>query len=144
MARNHSLEALQMANAQRARATRDMLFSKKKREATHEIETTDEHGNPIKVEMLLRSIGMDEYDRLVTANPPTAAQKKDGNTYNLATFAPALLARTLVDPELSEDDAKSLWVSEDWNRGELFSLFQKAVMVCNSGVDLGPTDGDSE
>lgn len=142
--RDTYLEALQMANVQRTRATRDMLFSKRKREATHAIETVDENGDAVVVEMLLRSISLKEYDTLVTANPPTSAQKKEGATYNLDTFAPQLISRVVVDPALTEDDAKALWRSEDWNRGELFSLFSKCAEVCNSGVDLGPTAADSE
>lgn len=133
-----------MANAQRSRATLDMLMKKKPREATHEIETTDDTGETVVVEMLLRSIGMDEYDKLITANPPTAAQKKDGSSYNQNTFAPALIARVVVDPELTDDDAKNLWTSTDWNRGELFSLFRKCIEVCNSGIDIFPTESGSE
>lgn len=133
-----------MANVQRARATLDMLFKKKPKEATHEIEITDDGGVVQVVEMLLRSIGMEEYDKLLTAHPPTSAQKKDGNNYNQDTFAPALISRVVVDPQFSEDDARALWTSPDWNRGELFTLFRKCIEVCNSGVDLFPTGSGSE
>lgn len=133
-----------MANAQRARASLDMLFKKKPREATHDVEVTVDDGTTQVVEMLLRSIGMDEYDKLLTAHPPTQAQKKDGANYNQDTFAPELISRVVVDPEISVEDAKTLWKSPDWNRGELFQLFSKCIQVCNSGVDIFPTSEDSE
>jgi hypothetical protein len=125
------------------RATKDLLFTKKRREDTYEFEMTGDDGTTEKVEMLLRSISRDRYDHLVTVNPPTPAQRKEGATYNLDRFAPALISETLAEPQLDYEEAKALWNSEDWNRGELFSLFRKAVEVCNSGVSLDPTDSES-
>lgn len=133
-----------MANEQRERATLDMLFQKRKREKNFEFEMTNDDGDTAVVSMLLRAIGRKEYDSLITAFPPTQAQKKDGASYDLDRFAPALLARVVVDPALDIDSAKSLWQSEDWNRGELFDLFRNAVEVCNVGTDLDPTEAGSE
>jgi hypothetical protein len=79
-----------------------------------------------------RSLGAQEYDKLVDAHPPTTEQKIDGASFNVNTFAPALISKVCFEPELSYDDAKALWDSPDWNRGELMHLFGEAMNLCNS------------
>lgn len=144
--RSHYLEALKMADIQRKRATLDRLKTKKAREKTVVLELPiedDTDGAVEKVELLFRSIGSAEYDKLVTQFPPTPAQKKEGAVYNLDRFAPALLAAVVADPQMSVEDATELWTSEAWNRGELFSLFREAVDICISGVPVDPTESAS-
>jgi hypothetical protein len=138
------LEALQVADAQRKRATLDRLRSKKAREKTVEVELPLDDGATEKVELLFRSIGSHDYDKLVTKYPPTAEQKKSGASYNLDRFGPALLAAVCVDPQMTEDEALELWNSGDWNRGELYNLFREAVDICVSGISMDPTESDSE
>lgn len=134
------LEALQVADAQRKRASLARLQSKKAREKTVEIELPAETGEGTeKVELLFRSIGATEYDRLVTKFPPTSAQKKEGAAYNIDLFAPALLSAVLVDPAMTEEEARELWNSEQWNRGELIVLFREAIDICITGVSMDPT-----
>jgi hypothetical protein len=103
-----------------------------------------EDGGVEKAELLFRSIGSKEYDALVTRFPPTPSQKKEGATYNLDNFGPALLAAVCVDPQMSEEEAKELWQSEEWNRGELYNLFREAVDICVSGISMDPTGNASE
>jgi hypothetical protein len=115
--KNHHLEALKMADAQRKRASLARLQSKKAREKTVEIELPTETGDGTeKVELLFRSIGATEYDRLVTKFPPTSAQRKEGASYNIDLFAlPAGCHRRR--PQMTDEEARELWNSDAWNRG---------------------------
>lgn len=138
--KNPYLEGLKMADAQRKRASLTRLQSKKAREKTVSVELPTEDGESTElVELLFRSIGATEYDKLVTRFPATQAQKREGATYNIDKFAPALLAAVCIDPAMSEDEAEELWNSEAWNRGELMNLFREAVEICITGVALDPT-----
>jgi hypothetical protein len=141
MVRN-DLEALKVANAQRARATADMLLKKRRVEKKVPFVLQGDGGEKEEVELLFRSIGGTEYDNMVSKYPPTEKQKKDGVTYNLDKFAPALLAAVCTDPDIEIDTWKQIWASEDWNRGELMHLFINAVDVCTSGLTVDPTDSD--
>lgn len=124
------------------RATLAKLKSKAARQKIVEVEipTGDADGSVEKTELLFRSIGSKEYDSLVTSFPPNSQQRKDGAAYNIDKFAPALLARVIVDPEMTEEEAGELWNSPDWNRGELFNLFTEAVALCLTGVQVDPSE----
>lgn len=137
----NKLEALKMANAQRERATADLLMKKRRVERNVAVSLPGDDG-PVEVELLFRAIGNSEYDKLVTKFPPTAQQRKDGMTYDMDRFAPELLARVCVDPAMTVDDWKAIWNSDDWNRGELMSVYLSAVDVCTRGLDVNPTDSD--
>lgn len=140
MARN-DLEALKMANAQRERATADLLMKKRRVERSVAVSLPSDDG-PVEVELLFRAIGNSEYDQLVTKFPPNAQQKKDGLTYDMDRFAPELLSRVCVDPAMTLDDWKTIWSSDDWNRGELMNIYFAAVDVCTQGLSVNPTDSD--
>lgn len=88
---------------------------------------------------LFKAISAKEYDKLLNVCPPTVDQRANGAIYNINVFAPALLAKVVVEPELSEDEWAEFWVSPEWNRGELMSFFGEAVDLCNTGLSLGPT-----
>lgn len=134
-----NLEALQMANAQRERATSDLLLKKRRVERTVNVMLPGDDG-PVEVELLFRAIGASDYDRLVNKFPPNAQQKKDGMTYDLDRFAPALLSQVCVDPAMDIEDWKTIWNSDDWNRGELMNIYLGAVDVCTRGLDVNPTE----
>ena len=85
-----------------------------------------------KVTFKYRSLGAQEYDKLIDMYPPTTEQKVDGAAFNIDKFAPALISKVCVEPEMTFDEAKSLWDSPDWNRGELMHLFGEAMNICNS------------
>lgn len=88
---------------------------------------------------LLQSISAKEYDKLLTSCPPTVEQRANGALYNINAFAPALMSKVVHEPEMSEDEWAELWVSPDWNRGELMTFFGEATDLCNTGLSLGPT-----
>lgn len=140
MARNN-LEALKVANAQRERATADILLKKRRVERQVTVAVPGDDG-PVELELLFRAIGSSEYDRLVNKFPPTAQQKKDGLTYDMDRFAPELLSRVCVDPSMELEDWKTIWNSDDWNRGELMNVYLSAVDVCTRGLDVNPTESD--
>jgi hypothetical protein len=90
----------------------------------------------------LKAIGSKAYDELLSSHPPTAAQKREGVTYNIDTFAPALISACSVTPALSEEQAKQIWDSGDWSRGELTEFFLACVEVNSKGLDVPFTEAD--
>jgi hypothetical protein len=139
MVRNTTLEALKVADAQRKRASLDILTSKRQVEKEVTIVVPGEDG-PEEMTLLFRSIGSKEYDRLVTSCPPRADQKREGSSYDIDKFGPELISRVCVDPVMTVEDARAIWNSEHWNRGEVWSLFSSAVEVCTNGLEVGPTN----
>jgi hypothetical protein len=139
-------QALEAQSAQREaakssnRATFEMLAKKRHLEREVQIKIPDDDGGVSEVTMLFRSIGAREYDRLLTKHPPSSEQRAQGATYDINTFGPALISRVSLDPEMSEDDVRQIWNSNDWNRGEVMSLFSAAVELCNKGLDIPFTE----
>lgn len=116
------------------RATLEMLRDKKRREKEFFYLLNGEE-----VSFQYRAISAKEYDRLLTECPPNTEQRAAGSTYNINNFAPALLAKVIIEPEITEDQWEEIWRSPEWNRGELMTLFGEAVDLCNTGLQLGPT-----
>jgi hypothetical protein len=117
-------------------ATLDLLKNKRRAETRFSIYVTDTDGEQQEVELHFRAIGAQEYDKLVSKHPPKPEQRIEGAAFNIDTFAPALIARCAVEPEMSEKDAKEIWDSPDWSRGDLMVLFRNAVDLNNRGVDI--------
>ena len=102
------------------------------------------------IEFSFRSIGRRRYEEIFEECPPTTKQKqeaaKNGEEepqWNPETFPPAIIAASIVDPEMSEDDVYDMWESTDWNQAELTSLFL-AALTANAErkvVDLGKGSG---
>lgn len=132
-----------MANAQRERATKEKLLGKSRRTSNVDIDIETDDG-PERFELSFRAISMTEYDKMLSQFPPTTQQKKDGATYNIDKFAPAIISATLVDPAMTVEEVKELWDSEAWNRGELSFLFGQALNVCNTGLSVDPTESASD
>lgn len=101
------------------------------------------------VTIAIQAIGGANYDYLVEQHPASAdqvekakAKNESPPNYNLETFAPALIAASVVEPELSLEDAKQLW--QDWNTGERLTLFMACVDVNSRAqrvADLGNVTG---
>lgn len=117
-------------------ATFDSLIRKPKRVLEFSVTTQDEDGEPIALKMKFQAIGGKDYDKLIEAHPPTAAQKRQQASFNIDTFAPALIAACSLSPRLTVEQAEQLWVSEDWSGGEASTLYLNAQRVCNSGLDV--------
>jgi hypothetical protein len=129
-------EARQKQSDASKSATLDLLKNKKRAKETFTLFLLDEDGEKVEVEMTFQSIGAREYDKLVSKHPPKAEQRVDGATFDMDSFAPALIARCSVDPEISDKDAKEIWESPDWSRGDLMVLFSRAVQLNNRGIDI--------
>lgn len=74
-----------------------------------------------------RSIGRYNYDKLVGLHPPTKQQKKDGADFNADTFPPILVSASCIDPEISIEDAETIFSDPNWNGAELRKLFFGAL-----------------
>lgn len=118
------------------RATLEGLKKKRPKEKAVTVAVSTDDGNTEEVEVLFRAIGSHAYDELVAKYPPNKKQKDQGLTYDMDKFGPALIAACAVEPEMSEEDAKEIWESDAWNRGELMTLFMGAVQVCTQGLDI--------
>jgi hypothetical protein len=124
------------------RATFALLKNKPRSQREVVLRLPDEDGEIQEVSMLFRSIGSQDYDKLLTKNPPTTEQKADGGSYNVNTFGPDLLSHVCVEPEMSKKDWLEVWNSADWNRGEIMQLFLVAVELCNKGLDIPFSETD--
>jgi len=133
-------EARQKQSEADKKSTLDLLKSKRRREATFSVYITDEDGEPQEVKLTFQSIGLREYDKLVSKHPPTTEQRAEGATFNLDTFAPALISACSVEPAMTYKDALELWESPDWSRGDLMVLFSRAVDLNNRGMDIPFSD----
>jgi hypothetical protein len=119
------------------RATLAMLLEKK---AKRDEFTVPFGPNEEQVSFLFTAIGSAEYDALLTEHPPTAEQRLAQASFNIHTFAPALLARVCREPVIDVGNWTDLWKSPSWGRGELMSLFWRATNLCTREVDPRPID----
>jgi hypothetical protein len=117
-------------------ATFAALRAKPRRMMSFPVSTLDEDGNETALIVKYRAVPSKEYDDLQAAHPPTPEQKKQGHTYNVDTFAPALISACSFEPRMSYEQAREIYTSPDWSGGELGTLFIKALQVCNSGLDV--------
>jgi len=122
-------------------ATLEQLLGKKSRCETIPIEIYDGDG-PIKLGIKLKALPSEEYDDLITQHPPTDKDKKEGAQWNPDTFAPALMARTFVEPVLDLAGARKLWKAETWSSGELIDLFNSCVRINLKGLNVPLSAGD--
>jgi len=95
-----------------------------------------ENGDIDELTVKVRAIGQRAYDALLAEHPPTKKQKDGGDSYNIETFCPALISSSMVEPEITFDEATEIWGSEAWSRGELTELFFACVEVNNKGLDI--------
>jgi hypothetical protein len=117
------------------RATVDLLKSKKRATTEFTLFLSDDEGQH-EVTLMFQSIGAVAYDKLIAKHPPKPEQRVEGASYNMDTFAPALIAACSVEPELTVADANEIWNPDDWSRGDLMVLFMKAVDLNNRGIDI--------
>lgn len=117
-------------------ATFAQLRAKPRRTMTFPLSTQDENGDEIVMRMKYRALSPKEYDELIEAHPPTTEQKRNGATYNIDSFAPAIIAAVSAEPKLTLEQAKEIYTSPDWSGGELSSLYIRAMQVCNAGLDV--------
>lgn len=126
-------------------ATLEDLLGKQRRSKPVELTLPQPDGSVRKVSLLFRALSGEDYDDLVAKHPPTDKQRKDGmRGFNPDTFPPALVAASLVQPQLTVDQVKGLWGSSDWSDGERASLFGHALEVNQAGLEIPFTGPDSD
>lgn len=123
------------SRAKQSAASKRATFAKLSNKGRASREITVQVGDEELV-LVFKAISAKAYDKLLGDHPPTAQQKLQGNSFNLDTFGPAIIAAVCTDPDLTEDEAKAIWESEDWSRGEIMTLFNHAVEICNQGMDV--------
>lgn len=123
------------------RATLDMLRDKRPAEREVAVKLNPDDEEP--VTFLLRALPATAYDRLVTKHPPTTDQQADGNSFNVDTFAPALMAAVIIEPAAEDRFWRERWADPNWGRGEIASLYFACSELCNRGLDLAPFDSGS-
>lgn len=122
------------------RATLDLLKTKARSTMEFSLFINDADGEKIEVTLKYQSIGARDYDKLVAKHPPKNEQRAEGSSFNIDTFAPALIASCCIEPEMSREDAQAIWDSEDWSRGDLMVLFRNAIELNNRGIDIPFSD----
>lgn len=120
----------------RPRATLDQLKKKQRVSKSVNVAVTGDDGEPVEVSLTFRGIPAHEYDRLISRFPPKPKHKKQGYGYDPDEFGPHLIAATCIEPEMSVEDAKEIWASDNWNRGERMVLLMTAIEVCTVGLNV--------
>lgn len=128
---------LEAQNAQREGARRATFEAMKSKPRAEDDFTVLIGGEPMS--FLFRSIGGKSYDKLIDECPANMDQMARGEQYDEEKFAPELLARVCVEPEMAPKQWQEIWASPDWSRGERMNLFGRAVTVCLKGLEPGPT-----
>lgn len=119
--------------------SRARLFDQDVEAAEQRVEQAREAAADAVVTLTLQALPRPEYEQLLLAHPPTRQQAEEKQTYNVDTFAPALVAACVVDPDtgerpLSEQDVAELFA--EWNQGEVAGLWQRAVQVCTQARNV--------
>lgn len=111
-------------------------------DARKRVDTTKAALDEVTMEFVFEGIGRKAYEALINEHPPTEedhetlrkemgkeGDKKVKADFSFDTFAPALIAASLADPDLSAEQVGELF--EEWNNQELIELYQ-AAMSCNN------------
>lgn len=131
-----TVEARQKQSQESKRATLDQLVHKPRSTTEFSLFLSDGEGGTNEVTLKYQAIGMRAYDKLVSKHPPKPDQRAEGNSFDIDTFAPALIAACSVEPEISPAEAKAIWESDEWSRGDVMVLFRNAVELNNRGLDV--------
>lgn len=130
-------ELIEAKNAVRALGSDEN--KKRLEDAEERIETLRPARDEATVELRFRSIGRQAYENLILEHPPTEKNKREAKrlgipepTFNPDTFPPAIIAASLVEPEMSEESVEELFNSESYNRTELGLITHAALEVNNS------------
>lgn len=105
-----------------------LLLGKPKSRATFTL-YLGEGDDATEIEVTAEALSMKDYDKLLAKFPPSEEDKRKGMTYELDKFAPALISACLSEPEMSLAQAKQLWNSDNWSRGDIEGLFSKVLQI---------------
>ena len=105
MPTSDQVEARQQQSKNSKAATLDLMKGKSRAKETFSIFIASSDGDQQEVKLTYQAIGALEYDKLVSKHPPKAEQRVDGASFDIDTFAPALIAKCSLDPEMDLKDA---------------------------------------
>ena len=131
-----TVEARQKQSQVAKRATLDELVHKPRSTTEFSLFLADGNGGVNEVTLKYQAIGMRAYDKLVAKHPPKPEQRAEGGSFDMDTFAPALISACSVEPEITPAEAKEIWESDEWSRGDVMVLFRNAVELNNRGLDV--------
>lgn len=131
MPESKSVEARAAQSAAAKKATLSLLRSKRRRTKTVTIQVGGED-----LALTFGAISSHDLDKLQGKHTPTVEQRARGMVFNPETFSPALVAACLIDPEMSESEAREIWTSTEWSTGELNFLFETASTLCMEGLNI--------
>lgn len=105
-------------------------------EVEAEIEKLKPEVDAVTRHMKFQAVGRLAYQALEEDHPATAEDKKKAKAQGLQTpvtcmdtFAPALLAASCIEPEMTETQATQLYNSDKYNAIELHRIFYAAIEV---------------
>ena len=107
-------------------------------EAQAELELLHEDRDGKVIDFKFQGLNPAEYDKIVEANAPSAQQRANANKtgqtmmWNPETFPASLIAATLIEPKLAEDEIAQLIGSEQFNQAEIEALFAAALKSCTT------------
>lgn len=111
---------------------------------SEQLKDAEGHLDAASVWCVFRAIGRKGYDDLIRAHPATDCEKDCGECdtcnirkesgdatarapYHAETFAPALIAASCVEPQMSVEQVATLF--DEWTTAEIMSLFVAALEV---------------
>lgn len=100
------------------------------------------------VTFTFRGIGRKSYDDLVAEHPPTDEQRQKSVEltgdprnigFNTDTFPPVVIFRSMIEPEMTQEEVNALYDDPAWNGPEVMELFAAALAVNSTRrvVELG-------
>lgn len=118
-----------------SKITAELLLGRKRPERTVPIDV-----GGATVEVRLRAISGNDYDDLVVAHP----RPEDAThiwPFDVDTFAPALIAACMVEPELTLEQAAQIWA--EWENDARQQLWDAALEVNSGWSTRGAVKKDS-
>lgn len=104
-------------------------------DAEEALEALSDEAEEASEDFTFRGIGRQGFERLIDTHEPTKDQRAKARKenaeiqWNPETFPQALVAASLVEPDLTEEEVHEIWDSDEWNQAELLELFSAALEV---------------
>ena len=110
-----------------------------------EIDALIEASRDTEIVFVFKAIGAPIYDALLLLpeNQPSEEDKKTGGDFNPDHFPAALVAASCIDPEMSLEEALTIYNDPAWNGAELQKLFFGALGVNTELADIPLSKGDT-
>lgn len=123
------------ARNEQSKADKESLLDRLKLKPRKTLELKVQVGDEVET-LKFEAISSRELDKLREKHPPTKAQLAKNYGVNIDTFNPALVAATLVQPPMTEEEAREIFASDYWSSGELAQIAEAASTVCLNGFDV--------